>query len=92
MNFSYKKECSVKVGQKLYGIIAVSLYTYDGVYPVIVDEIDYTNEEIIFKVDQPCLYVSCDFREMEYYVFENEVEAKNKMHNLDFGEGLQAYE
>lgn len=91
MKFNYKKEVNVEIGQMLYGIIAVSTYTYNGVYPVIVDDIDYNNEEVIFKVDQPCKYVSCSFYEMEDFVFESEEEAENKIDILEFGVGLQAY-
>ena len=91
MEFKYKKETNLKSGQKLYGIIAVSTRTYDGIYPIVVDDIDYNNEEVIFKIDQPCGYVSCSFREMSDYVFESEAEAKSKMHNLGFGAGLYEY-
>lgn len=91
MIFNYKKEANIQVGQELYGIIAVSRYTYDGVYPVRVEKIDYTNEEVIFTVEQPCGVVSCTFAEMRYYVFETKEEAENNMTNLDFGMGLQVY-
>ncbi len=92
MKFTYKKETNLEVGQKLYGIVAVSIYTIDGVHPVIVDNIDYNNEEVIFKVRQPCWYVSCSFREMEDFVFESKEEATDKMSSLEFGMGLQAYD
>ena len=91
MEFKYKKEVNIDIGQELYGIIAVSTRTYDGVYPVTVYAIDYNNEEVIFEVEQPCRYVSCTFREMKDYVFESEAEAKNKMNNLEFGVGLFEY-
>lgn len=91
MEFKYKKETNIEVGQKLYGIIAVSTCTYDGVYPIIVDRIDYNNEEVIFKIDQPCGYVTCSFMGMEDFVFESEAEAKNEMSNLEFGAGLYKY-
>ena len=91
MEFKYKKETNLKRGQKLYGIIAVSTRTYDGVYPIIVDRIDYNNEEVIFEIDQPCGYVSCSFSEMNDYVFESEAEAQAKMDNLEFGAGLYEY-
>ena len=90
MKFAYKKEANIKEGQKLFGIIAVSRYTYDGVHPMVVYDINYNDEEVIFKVDQPCGFVSCSFREMEYLVFESEEGAKNAMANLDFGVGLWA--
>lgn len=48
MKFEYKKECSLQVGQELYGIIGVSLYTQEGVFPVTVGSIDYNEEEVIF--------------------------------------------
>lgn len=91
MKFSYKKECSLKVGQELYGIIAMSIYTYEGVFPVVVDEIDYNREEIIFEVKQPCRYVSCSFYEIERFVFESEEEANNKFLDFEIDEGLHAY-
>lgn len=91
MKFSYKKECSLKVGQELYGIIAMSIYTYEGVFPVVVDEIDYNREEIIFEVKQPCRYVSCSFYEIERFVFESEEEANNRSLHLSIDEGLHAY-
>lgn len=91
MRFEYKKETNIKGGQKLFGIIAVSIYTHDGVHPVIVYDIDYNRDEVIFKVDQPCGYVSCSFREMEYFVFESEEEARAMQSNLEFGVGLFAY-
>lgn len=91
MKFEYKKETNVREGQKLFGIVAVSIYTYDGVYPITVNDIDYNREEVIFKIDQPCGYVSCNFRDMEYCVFESQEEAENKMSSLEFGFGLQAY-
>ena len=92
MKFEYKKETNLKIGQKLYGIIECSIYTYDGVYPITVYEIDYNNEEIIFEVEQPCKYVACRFYEMEKLVFESEEEAKKAESELDFGEGLYSYD
>lgn len=92
MKFEYEKKSNIKVGQKLYGIVGVSLYTHDGVYPITVYDIDYNEEEVIFLVDQPCRYVSCHFSEVECFVFESEEEAKNKMNSMRFGIGLQAYE
>ena len=91
MNFTYKVECNISIGQKLYGIIAVSRYTYDGVYPIIVNAIDYNNECVIFRVDQPCGYVFCSFDEMKEYVFETWEEAENAIDNIEFGAGLQSY-
>lgn len=92
MKFEYEKKANINVGQKLYGIVEVSIYTYDGVQPIIVEEIDYTKDEVIFKVDQPCRYVSCYFSEMEDFVFESKEEAENKMNSLEFGVGLRMYE
>jgi hypothetical protein len=92
MKFTYKREANIEIGQKLYGIIATSIYTHDGVHPVTVYKIDYNNEEVIFVVKQPCRYVSCNFRDMEDYVFESEKEASDKKANLKFGVGMYAYE
>lgn len=91
MKFEYKKEANIEVGQRLYGIIAVTTYTYDGVYPMTVEEILWDEEEVIFKVDQPCQYVSCSFYEMEDYVFKTEEEAIEKQKTLDFGVGMFDY-
>lgn len=91
MNFTYKKEVNIEPGQKLYGIIAVSRMTYDGVHPVIVDRILWDDEEVIFKVDQPCGYVSCMLDEMEDYVFKSEEDANAKLKTLDFGVGMFDY-
>ena len=91
MKFEYEKRTNIQIGQKLYGIVAVSIYTCDGVYPIIVDGIDYNYEEVIFKIDQPCKLVSCHFNEMEDFVFESKEEADNKISSLEFGAGLQVY-
>ena len=88
MNFTYKKETNLTIGQKLYGIIAVSRYTYNGVYPITVNEILYDNEHVQFIVNQPCRYVYCSFNDMNRFVFETEEEAKNAIDKLEFGEGL----
>ena len=90
MKFEYQKSTNIKEGQKLFGIIAVSIYTYDGVYPVIVSTIDYNEEEVIFEVDQPCGCVKCSFGEMGFLVFESEEEARHMLPSLDFGVGLYA--
>lgn len=93
MDFTYTKECNIYVGQELFGIIAVSIYTYDGVYPINVHRIDYNNECVIFRIKQPCIYVSCTFEEMKSLVFRTEAEAKWRLTNggLEFGAGLTAH-
>lgn len=91
MKFTYKKEASVNVGQKLYGIVADSRYTEGGCFLVTVDFIDYNNEEVVFVVDQPCNYVYCSFSGMEYFVFESKEEAEGKISELAFGTGLWIY-
>ena len=88
MNFTYRKETNLKISQKMYGIIAVSRYTYDGVYPIMVNDIDYNNEYVQFTIDQPCRHVYCSFDDMKHFVFETEEEAKIKINELKFGEGL----
>lgn len=92
MNFVYSKETNIKVGQTLYGIIAVSSSTYDGVYPIVVDEIDWTHEEVVFAINQPCGSVVASFIDMHYYVFESEDEAKQALETAEFGEGLFEYD
>lgn len=91
MNFTYKKECNVEFDQKLYGIVAMSPYTCNGVYPIVVDNVDYNDELVIFTINQPCQFVCCDFDSMSAYVFESEEEAKNAMDDLDADEGIYAY-
>ena len=90
VKFEYRKEANIEVGQTLYGIIATSIYTYDGVYPITVEEILWDREEVVFEVEQPCQHVSCSFYEMETYVFETEEDAIEKHKTLDFGEGMFA--
>lgn len=91
MNFEYKKETNIREGQILYGIIAVSTTTYDGVHKVEVDEVDWNKEIVIFKVDQPCEYVSCEFEDMECFVFETKDEAEIRQKTFRFGEGMHSY-
>ena len=91
MNLVYSKEINIEIGQALYGIIACSSRTYHGVYPIVVDWIDWNNEEIVFTIDQPCRYVSASFYEMQHYVFESEAHANIASDNIDFGEGLYEY-
>lgn len=90
MKFEFEKKTNIRIGQTLYGIVEVSIYTYDGVYPIMVRDIDYNNEKVIFSIDQPCQYVSCSFKEMTDFVFETKEEAEHKMRSLEFGEGLRA--
>lgn len=94
MKITYKKEVSLSIGQELYGIIAWSGETYQGVHPITVCEIDWNSDWIIFSVDQPCGYVFCKVMNMEKYVFETEEEAQTvyKDNNYDeIGEGLMPY-
>ena len=91
MKLEYIKKINIEIGQTLYGIISASPGTYDGVYPIVVDEIDWNNEEVIFKIEQPCEFVSCNFDEFEKYIFENYKNAKSKEKELSFGEGLFEY-
>lgn len=95
MKFEYEiiTKCNIKVGQKLYGIIECSTRTYDGIYEIIVDEIDYDGYRVIFKIEQPCQYVQCSFYNMDKYVFETKEKAENEYNsdNFNFGEGLYEY-
>lgn len=88
MKLVYSKEINIEIGQEFYGIIAASNRTYDGIYPVKVDDIDWSTEEIVFRIDQPCQYVSCYFEEFNRYVFVSEREAQEAKHDLDCGEGM----
>ena len=91
MNAYFKKETNIEVGQKLFGIIASSIYTYDGVYPIVVSDIDWDDDEVVFDIDQPCGQVFCTFEEMSKYVFETEEEANAAKTNLCLDEGLYNY-
>ena len=90
MKFEYKKETNLSIGQKLYGIVSYSRYTYGGVYPITVCDIDFGSDEVIFEIDQPCKYVACSFNEMEDLVFETEEEAKYNEEFKSLGMGLYA--
>jgi hypothetical protein len=92
MKFDVKKEINLEIGQKLYGIIATSITTYDGVYSVVVEEIDWNKELVIFKVNQPCEFVACEFEDVECFVFETKEEAEIKSNTFKFGEGMYSYD
>lgn len=92
MEFIFKKETNIEKGQKFYGIIGVSTRTHDGIHPITVYAIDWNNEEVIFKVDQPCGIVSCSFNDINEYVFETKKEAKEKLKTLEFGVGMFAHD
>lgn len=92
MKLVYSKEINIEIEQEFYGIIAVSNRTYDGIYPVKVDDIDWNTEEIIFKVDQPCQYVSCHFNEFDRYVFPSEKKAQEAKQDLEYGEGMYEWQ
>lgn len=91
MNFVCEIKSNIEVGQKLYGIVDGSIYTYDGVYEIIVNEIDYNRKIVVFDIDQPCKQVACDFDEMKDYVFESEDEANTAFENMEYTNGLRDY-
>ncbi|GEM_PF-5827757 len=91
MRAFFNKETNIVVDQELYGIIAVSTRTYDGVYKVVVSYIDWDKEIVIFDVDQPCRNVYCFFSDFSRYVHENGEDAEAALKTLDFGEGLNDY-
>lgn len=91
MEFTYKKETNLKIGQRLYGIIGCSIYTQDGIHPIVVDYIDFNHEEVIFESEQPCRYMSCEFCDMKKFVFESREEAESAKSKMEFGLGLHAY-
>lgn len=95
MKFEYEviTKCNIEVGQKLYGIIGASTRTYNGVDEIIVDEIDYNKEIVVFSIEQPCQFVECSFYNMSRYVFETKEEANNMYcsNDFNFGEGLWEY-
>ena len=91
MNFVCEIKSNIEVGQKLYGVVEGSIYTYDGVYEIIVNEIDYNRKIVVFDIDQPCKQVACDFDEMKDYVFESEDEANTAFENMEYTNGLRDY-
>lgn len=91
MKLVYNKQINIDIGQEFYGIIAGSRSTYNGIYHVKVDDIDWNEEEIIFSVDQPCEYVFCYFEEFDKYVFDSEKEARENLEELDIDEGMFEY-
>ena len=91
MNFIYEIKSNIEVGQKLYGIVEGSIYTCDGVYEIIVNEIDYNRKIVIFDIEQPCKQVACDFHEMEHYVFETEDDANAAFEKIEWANGLRDY-
>lgn len=91
MNFKCEIKSNIEIGQKLYGIVEGSIYTYDGVYEITVNKIDYNRKVVVFDIDQPCGQVVCDFYEIEYYVFETEDEANTACENVEWGNGLRDY-
>lgn len=93
MDFKYKAETNIKIGQKLYGIIACSPSTSEGVYEITVTAIYFDNGgEVIFDIEQPCGQVSADFSDMRSYVFETREEAEEQLKNVNVfnGGGLYA--
>jgi hypothetical protein len=91
MEYIFKTKTNIKIEDRYFAIIACTSRTYNGVYEVIVDEIDWNNENVIFRIKQPCGYVSCSFCEMNRYIFKSEEEAKTVEKELNFGEGLFDY-
>lgn len=91
MNFVCEIKTNIEVGQKLYGIVEGSIYTWEGVYEITVSEIDYNRKVVIFDIDQPCGRVACDFDKMEEYVFETEKEANEASKNVRWENGLRDY-
>lgn len=93
MDFKYNIKCNIKEGQKLYGIIANSICTYGGVYEIIVDEILYDKQIVVFDIDQPCGQVMSSFKMMKKYVFETEEEANNVYKTMQYTQdGLLEYD
>lgn len=94
MDFKYKAESNIEVGQKLYGIIVCSSSTYEGVYEITVDAIYFDNVgEVIFDIDQPCGQVRASFSDMSRFVFETKAEAEKQLETVNVfnGEGLYSY-
>lgn len=93
MDFKFKTEANIAVGQKLYGIIACLPSTYEGVYGITVTAI-YFDEmgEVIFDIDQPCGQVRASFGDMDRFVFETKEEAEKQLEvvNIFNGKGLYA--
>lgn len=91
MRAVFDKQTNIAIDQELYGIIAVSSRTYDGIYKVIVSDIDWNREIVILDIDQPCRNVYCFFSDFGRYVHENVKDAETALKTLGFGEGLNDY-
>lgn len=91
MNFYFEKNTNVEIDKKYYGIIASTIYTYDGVFEIIADDINWEREEVIFSIDQPCKFVSCGFEDVNKYVFKTEELANEAYKNMESKEGLQQW-
>ena len=93
MDFKYNIKCNIKEDQKLDGIIANSICTYGGVYEIIVEEILYDKQIVVFDIDQPCGQVMSSFKMMKKYVFETEEEANNVYKTMQYTQdGLLEYD
>ena len=93
MDFKYKVETNIEAGQKLYGIIACTPSTNEGVYEITVAAVYFDDGgEIVFDIDQPCGQVSASFGDMSRFVFETKEDAEEQLEivNVFHGDGLYA--
>jgi hypothetical protein len=92
MKLEIVKSINISEDDKLYGIIGVSRRTYEGVYEIEVETIDWSNECVIFTIEQPCRRVRANFDDFEYYIFKTKEEADNAYKNIAIDyEGIYAY-
>lgn len=92
MQLEIVKSINISEGDKLYGIIGSSIKTYEGVYEIKVETIDWNDECVIFTIEQPCSRVRANFDDFEYYIFKTKEEADNACKNIAIHyEGIYAY-
>lgn len=89
MNFVYKKECNLEEGKVYYGIVKESEYLPFGVYPMVVEEINYSDEVAIFEyTERKLVYFSGVFCKIGEYVYESREEAEEAIKGLNASRGL----
>ena len=89
MNFVYKKECNLEEGKVYYGIVRESDYLPFGVYPMMVDEINYSDEVAIFEyTERKFIYFSGVFCKIGEFVYETREEAKEAIKGFNASQGL----
>lgn len=91
MKLEFQKTINVNISDKFYGIIEASTRTYNGVYEIIVDKINWNEEYIVFDIEQPCQQVMVYFYDFDKYVFNTKEEANQMYEKMYTVEGLTEY-